>query len=180
MVRIVELRLKNFRSFGPGPGGQGSRLVFRGRLTPLLGENNSGKSNILAALKLGPSFAAGLNPSGEDYNRRRTDNELVIGMELAWDEGDIPDLQSTLQLQHARNQRSIEFALRSSLLRCGFNVRYLRGQRTVSWKIGQMHVWNQYLLFHPVDPRKGIDGHRLVSFEELSEHLQLTTNRFSL
>ena len=180
MVRIVELRLKNFRSFGPGPGGQGSRIVFRGKLTPLVGENNSGKSNILAALKLGPSYAAGLNPSGEDYNRRHVDNELAIGMELVWDEADVPDLQTTLQLQNAKNQRSVEFALRSSLLKCGFNVRYLRGQRTVSWKIGQTHVWNQYLLFHPVDPRKGVDGHRLVSFEELSDHLQPTAKRLSL
>ena len=180
MVRIVELRLKNFRSFGPGPEGQGSRLVFRGRLTPLAGENNSGKSNILAALKLGPSFAAGLNPSGEDYNRRRMENELGIGIELVWDKVDVPDLQSALQLRSPRIQRTVDFALRSTLLRCGFNIRYVHGQRSVIWRVGPTNVWNQYLLFHPVDPRKGIDGHRSLSFEELIEDLQPSSKRVSM
>ena len=48
MVIIDQLKLRNFRSFGPHP----IEIDFGRKMTVLIGPNNAGKSNILRALQI--------------------------------------------------------------------------------------------------------------------------------
>ena len=181
VVRVTELRLRNFRSFGPGPAGKGHPITFRGARSYLVGENNSGKSNIFGALKLAPILATGTSPQREDYHLGNLNVELALGMEFTLERADIDMVLESFQLARDRaRERAARAALTRYFGRCSLAVKFRIGRRSVVWKVGQMYAWDRFLLFHPPDLQRGIDGHRPITFETLIERRTPGRQRSSL
>lgn len=82
VARLRRVRIQNFRSIGPN--GIDIELPL---LCALVGENNSGKSNIVAALNklLGPTYPTIQSFNTDDYFRRDSSNDPYIEVEYETD-----------------------------------------------------------------------------------------------
>src|SRR6267378_7997256 len=133
MVRIVELRIKNFRSFDAGRRGLGHKISFLGPITFLVGENNAGKSNVLAALSQGLAFAAGTQPGLADYHRKNAGLELTLTIRVEFDSPDYSIMEKAFPVKTGAYHLA-RSALKLLFPSCEVSSTHSSRQRTVSWK----------------------------------------------
>ncbi len=135
MVRVTELRLKNFRSFGAGPDGTGQRITFAEPICFLVGENNVGKSNVLSALRECVNYALGVGASPADYHLKNPRLEMRLGMRVEFDDIDYELMERILLIKADKPRSVIRSALRMLIPSCEISSVQSARSRAVSIEI---------------------------------------------
>jgi hypothetical protein len=171
--------MKNFKSFGPGRGGNGTRVLFDDRVSTIVGENNVGKTNILSAIRRAAILESeGNRPKQQEYHLSNQNVEFLLGLKVSFDPSDFKDLEVSLGIEYEGPRRKIRLALKVLLPECEFIVSFPPGERKSVWKLGNWYLSG--LTLYPRFPDEKVLDYSVVAFDDLLPKLRLSSKRPSL
>lgn len=152
-MRILYIRLKNFRSFGER--NSENRIVFKDGMNLVVGENNVGKSNLLKALDI---FKTSFSPDANDWHVGDRRKELFAELEVELTDNELTEfVENLIGPAHSIASNKMNRIMRE-LGRSICLTFSSRGKRARLAKIGDLHVRGDHgYMTSDNDARKYVD-----------------------
>jgi putative ATP-dependent endonuclease of OLD family len=160
-MRLISLRLKNFRSYGEGNSRESAHtLIFKEGINLVVGENNVGKSNILRSFEF---ITGSLQLDDTDRYCGNVENEVLLELEVLFADEELREFSRALSGERPREDPKVRMLMRE-FRRIHFILSSVTTQRV---RIGDLYI--QGNLIRP-PPLATESGHTDVPWKQILEN----------